>query len=101
MSTLWAKAGIRNLIFFWDIVTWDRCLHIIRNCKLVDKDFVKFKEELGYTRIRLSQKNNKLPTIKLFLKSYWHKENELGDFFAQQYKNLIQPLESMVSIESR
>lgn len=78
-----------HVIFFWDNnLTWEKIIEIIdsSNC---DPQFKEFKRIQKISRIRVQ--GGDLKIIKT-IKSPYHKNNELGDFFYENYQRAIKNL---------
>ena len=78
--------------FFWNLFSWEKSVEIMKGCKLVDEDFKRFKENDGFTRIRVGKKENQKPKIIEIIKSKYHRPNDVGEFFYMNYKKAVEIL---------
>lgn len=78
-----------HIFFFWNMMSWDKSVKIMKDCRLVDEDWKEFKEKAKFTRIRVGIKDGYKPKIIQTIKSPHHKPNDLGNFYHINYKHSL------------
>ncbi len=83
------------VMFFWNIMPWQKVVNIIRDLNIIDEDFKQHRIDYGTNRIRIGKKGEKpKPKIIKIMNSPYHRfigceEIKKGDFYCKTYQEMI------------
>lgn len=81
-----SSKGKHHVFFFHNMLTWRENLEVIAASKHADPEFLEFKRNTKFSRVRILGKELKIMET---IKSPYHKQTKDGEFNERTYKRLL------------